>query len=110
MANTDPGQSKFQTDRSKCCLCQKKKSEELKSPHTEQPQEHDGYTMIVMNIPLFHAINEMPIFLDPARLDNGGDIREILRKNKAQYHQSCCFMFNNTKLERARKKQRMHSQ
>jgi len=104
MANTDPGPSKFRTDWSKCCLCQKKKSEELKSPRAQQPQEHDGYTMIATNIPLFHAINEMPIVLDPARLDDGGGIEETLRRNKAQYHQSCRLMFNNTKLERARKR------
>lgn len=104
MANTDPGPSKFRTDWSKCCLCQKKKSEELKSPRAQQPQEHDGYTMIATNIPLFHAINEMPIVLDPARLDDGGGIEETLRRNKAQYHHSCRLMFNNTKLERARKR------
>ena len=86
MAKTDSGLSKFQTPWSKCCLCQKKKSEQLKSPYAEQPQEHDGYTMIATNIPLFHAINEMPFFLDPARLDDGRGIRETLRKNKTQYH------------------------
>ncbi|KAJ8372701.1 hypothetical protein AAFF_G00277700 [Aldrovandia affinis] len=46
----------------------------------------------------------MPIVLDPARLDDGGGIEETLRRNKAQYHQSCRLMFNNTKLERARKR------
>ena len=60
--------------------------------------------MIATNIPLSHAINEMPIVLDPARLDDGGGIEETLRRNKAQYHQSCRLMFNNTKLERARKR------
>ena len=60
--------------------------------------------MIATNIPLFHAINEMPIFFDSIRLDDGGGIRETLRKNKVQYHQNCCLMFNNTKLDRARKR------
>ncbi|KAJ8387355.1 hypothetical protein AAFF_G00157320 [Aldrovandia affinis] len=46
----------------------------------------------------------MPIVLDPARLDDGGGIEETLKRNKAQYHQSCRLMFNNTKLERARKR------
>ncbi len=104
MANTDPGPSKFRTDWSKCCLCQKNSSEELKSPRAQQPQQHDGYAMIATNIPLFHAINEMPIVLDPARLDDGGGIEQTLRRNKAQYHQSCHLMFNNTKLERATKR------
>ena len=105
MENADPRPSKFRTDWSKCCLCQKKKkNEELKSPRAQQPQGHDGYTMIATNIPLFYAINEMPIVLDPARLDDGGGLEETLRKNKAQYHQSCRLMLNNTKLERARKR------
>ena len=105
MENADPRPSKFQTDWSKCCLYQKKKNEELKSPRAQQPQGHDGYTMIATNIPLFYAINEMPIVLDPARLDDGGGLEETLRKNKAQYHQSCRLMLNNTKLERARKEE-----
>ena len=60
--------------------------------------------MIAVNIPLFYAINEMPIVLDPARLDDGGGIEESLRTNEAQYHQSCRLMLNSTKLERARKR------
>ena len=60
--------------------------------------------MIATKIPRFHAINEMPIVLDLARLDDGGGIEETLWRNKAQYHQSCRLMFNNTKLERARKR------
>ena len=95
MENADPRPSKFRTDWSKCCLCQKKKNEELKSPRAQQPQGHDGYTMIATNIPLFYAINEMPIVLDPARLDDGGGLEETLRKNKVQYHQSCRLMLNN---------------
>lgn len=106
MANSDQAPSKWKTDWSKCCLCQKEKNEDLKSPPTHYPctQEHDGYAMIATNIPLFHAINEMPIVLDPVRLDEGGGVEETLRRNKAKYHQSCRLLFNNTKLDRARKR------
>ena len=68
MANKDPGPSKFRTDWSKCFLCHKKNSEELKSPRAQQSQEHDGYTMIATNIPLFHTINDMHSVMDPADL------------------------------------------
>ena len=102
MENIDPEPPKFKTDWSKCCLCQEKNGKELSSPHARQSQQHDGYTMIATNIPLFHAMNAMPIKLDPARLDDGGGIEESLRRNKAQYHESCRIMFNNTKLERVR--------
>ena len=66
MTNTDPGPSKFLTNWSKCCLCKKKKGEELKSTRAQQQQEHYGYTMTATNIPLFHTINEKPIVLEPA--------------------------------------------
>lgn len=105
MANFTLGSSLWQTDWSKCCLCQEDKvDDELISPPTRYAPAHDGYTMIATNIPLFHALQEMPIVLDPARLDEGEGIEQTLRKNKAQYHQSCRVMFNNTKLERARKR------
>ena len=78
-------------------FARRRRMKSSKSPHAQQPQGHDGYTMIATNIPLFYAINKMPIVLDPARLDDGGGLEETLRKNKAQYHQSCRLMLNNTK-------------
>ena len=59
--------------------------------------------MIATNVPLFHTLNEMPLVLDPARLDEGGRIEETLKTNKALYHQSCRYLFQNYRLERARK-------
>ena len=53
---------------------------------------------------LFDEINEMPIIVDLAKLDDGGGIEDTLRKNQAQYHRSCRLMFNNDKLGRARKR------
>jgi hypothetical protein len=60
--------------------------------------------MIVTNIPLFQAINQLPLILDPIRLDACDGIEETLRRNNANYHQNCRLLFNNTKLERARKR------
>ena len=58
---------------------------------------------LATNIPLFHSLNALPIKIDPARLDEGGGIEEILRQKKALYHESCRLLFNNTKLSRAEK-------
>ena len=66
--------------------------------------------MIVTNIPPLSCNQGETCFLDPARLDDRGGIREISRKKKAEYHQSCCLMFNNTKLERARKTKPLSTQ
>ena len=61
--------------------------------------------MLATNIPVFHEIQEMPLILDPARLDEGGGIDATLRRNQAKYHLSCRLLFNNTKLDRSRKRQ-----
>ena len=66
--------------------------------------EHDGYTMIATNVSMFHKMCEMPLTFDPARLDEGGGTESRLRRNVAKYHTSCRRMFNNTKLEHARKR------
>ena len=57
------------------------------------------------NIPQFHSVNQLPIKLDPARLDDGGGIQETLKTNHAQYHASCRIFFNNT-LQRGQKRKR----
>jgi hypothetical protein len=45
--------------------------------------------MIPTNISLFQVINQLPLILDPIRLDEGGGIEETLRRNNAKYHQNC---------------------
>ena len=75
----------WKTDWSKCCLCQQEKNEDLRSPVTNPTKrEIYGYTNIAINIPLFVAINALPIVLDPARLDGGGGIEETLRKKQCK--------------------------
>ena len=72
--------SKPQTNWSKCCLCQKDTEEKLMSPLSlfQRKQDYAGYTNIANNVPLFHAINDMPIPLNPASLDEGGCIEDTL--------------------------------
>ena len=95
----------WKTDWTKCCLCQEVRKEDLKSPQANPARRgEDGYMSLARNIPLFHSINALPIKLDPARLDDGSGIEETLRKNKAQYHESCRLLFNNTKLQRTEKR------
>ena len=104
MGSENPVITKRQTDWTKCCLCQKeKKNENLTLPPTHYVPEHDGYTMIATMVPLFHEMCRMPLIFDPARLDEGGGLEATLRRNVVKYHTSCRHMFNNTKLEHARK-------
>ena len=67
----------------------------------QREQDYADYSNIANNVPLFHAINCMPIPLNPARLDEGGGIEETLMRNRAKYHQNYRLLFNNTKLQRA---------
>lgn len=95
----------WHTDWDKCCFCQTDRKEDLTSPHTNPSKSvDDGYSQLGRNISRFLSVNELPIKLDPARLDNGSGIEGTLRKNKAQYHSSCRLLFNNTKLHQAEKR------
>lgn len=77
----------------------------MTSPPSHHVPENDGYSMLARNIPVFSELHEMPLIMDPARLDEGGGIEATLRQNMAKYHLSCRLLFNNTKLEWARKRQ-----
>ena len=44
----------------------------------QREQDYAGYTNIANNMPLFHAINDMPIPLNPARRDEGDGIEDTL--------------------------------
>ena len=106
MSGVTPLKSKSQTDWNKCCLCQtEKKGEDLKSQltHYSCSKDNDGCYMIVTNITFFQAINQLPIIFDLIRLDKGGGIEETLRRNNVKY-QNCRLLFNNTKIERTRKR------
>ena len=95
----------WNTDWTKCCLCQEVKKEDLKSPQASPARRGtDGYMKLATNIPLFHSLNALPIKLGPARFDEGGGIKETLRQKKELYHESCRLLFNNTKLSRAEKR------
>lgn len=96
-----------QTNWTKCCLCQEDKSNEiLISPLStfHREQDYAGYSNIAKNVPLFYAVNAMPIALNPKRLDEGVGIESTLIKNQAMYHNSCRLLFNNSKLKRAQKR------
>ena len=104
MASQNQAITKRQTDWRKCCLGQKeKKNENMTSPLTHHAPECDGYTMIATNATLLHEMSEMPLTFDTAKTNKGGGIEEALRKSMAKYHTNCRLVFNNTKLECARK-------
>lgn len=97
-------QEKQSTDWSKCFICQEDKFEALKSPPKKTNLAKSGYKTLSKNIHEFAKINEMPIPLDIRRIDEGDGIEAALIENEAKYHESCRLLFNNTKLQRAQKR------
>lgn len=100
--------STSKTDWSKCCLCQQEKSKEtLISPLSsfQRKQDYAGHSNIARNVPLFYAINDMPIALDPSRLEEGEGIETTLIRNGAKYHQSCRFCCSTTPSQKEHSKE-----
>ena len=81
-----------ETNWSKCPLCQQqeKSNKAFISPLSifQRKQDYAGYSSIAKNVPLFYAINDMPIAFDPSRLDEEG-MENALVRNGAKYHNSC---------------------
>ncbi|CAC5407959.1 unnamed protein product [Mytilus coruscus] len=67
----------WETDWTKCCLCQEVTTDLLKS-------SDEGYTMLGKNIPLFHELNSLPIPLDIRRSNHGEGIESTIKKENAK--------------------------
>lgn len=101
----DDSLKKPTTDWTKCCLCQLDTNEELRCPQNNPVKRNDGgYMNLARNIPKFQSLNQLPIGMDPSRLDEGVGINETLTKNKASYHRNCQVLFSNGMLQRAEKR------
>lgn len=93
------------SDWTKCCLCQNATTERLQQADYHRFPNSNGYKTLHKNIPILCEFSDLPIPINPARLDEGNlGIEETLKKNDAKYHPSCFLMFSNTKVERARKR------
>ena len=69
----------FETDWSKCFLCQVDTNEALVQPDkNKSTQTVSGYTSLANNIPEFHLLSEMPIAFDIRRIDDGDGIESTL--------------------------------
>ena len=79
------------TDWSKCCLCQENISEILKQPNFSRGHGH-GYRVLDMNITELQKLNDLPLPLNPLRLNNGSGVEQTLVENGAKYIQVtiCC--------------------
>ena len=89
-------------DWKQCIICQTTKKEGLKCPAKSKIIDAGaGYNTIVRDAREFSKIGVIVIkHLDVA----GEDICTILNENRASWHKSCRDLFNDTKLQRAKKR------
>ena len=95
------------TDWSKCFLCQQVISEILhcsaKSKHSDVGVGQ-GYSTLARNLMHFNELNNLPMPIDPRRLDEGNGIEATLLEHEAKWYKSCHTKFNSTQLSRAEKR------
>lgn len=88
-----------------CVLCQVETSESLTSPScSERKDVGKVYKSLAENLVKFDELGILPRTLLLDRLDEGEGIEAAMVANEAKWHQSCKLRYNNTMLERARKR------
>jgi len=88
-------------------LCQQVKREALQCPNASKRSDKGaGYKSLAVNLKQFHDIGEVhdPHVSRLCNLNEGESIEAILAAHSAQWHKSCRNLYNNTKLERALKR------
>ena len=93
------------TDWSLCAICQEQKKEPLQCPANNKRavNEHvrTSYTTFSENLQKFVELGgPLPTEINISRLDEGDGIEKTLLRNKAKFHPSCRYKFNNTQLKR----------
>ena len=91
-------------DWGKCIICQKTKHRSLQCPANSIRKDPGiGYSTFIKAVKEFKEIGiTVTQFLDETK----HDIENVLLENKASWHKSCRDNYNNTKLERAKKKRK----
>ena len=93
------------TDWNLCLICQEVKTETLTKP--DQSKRNDvrsGYSSLAENLVKFSELGELPGSFHLERLDDGHGIEAAMAAHGAKFHQTCRLQYNNTKLQRAKKR------
>jgi len=88
-------------DWSKCFICGKAGSEDLRCPlDSLQKNGQEIYTRFLEAVESFKELKAMPVKLEATDAQLTSD---ILIQNRAKWHKACYLKFNKTKLQRALK-------
>ena len=94
-----------QTNWKLCVICQDDKSESLTSPSKSKKKDSgSGYSSFRTNLSRFSELRQRPGILKLESLDEGCGIEAAMVTNNALYYHACKLKYNNTKLQRAKKR------
>ena len=99
-----------QLDWEKCVVCQLTTTEKLQCPANSKRSDVDvgiGYETLAKNIECFQQLGCTSISVPATLLKLASDspLADIFKENQAKWHKNCKDRFNNTKLQRALKRQ-----
>ena len=91
-------------DWKQCIICQKTTGESLQCPaNSKRKDAGAGYISFLRNVQEFKKF-EINVTSSELPVDENQGIEQTLLHNKASWHKSCRDLYNNTKLERAKKR------
>ena len=91
-------------DWKQCIICQKTTGESLLCPaNSKRKYAGAGYISFLRNVQEFKKL-EINVTSRELPVDENQGIEQTLLHNKASWHKSCRDLYNNTKLERAKKR------
>lgn len=82
-----------------CVLCKAKTAEKLICP-AKSKLPANSYSTVSRNILKFHEINQLPLQLNIAEINDGNGIESYFKDHSVCWHKSCANLFSNLKLER----------
>lgn len=105
-AQSTSAQPATETDWALCFICQETKPESLTSPSKNTRQDQgSSYSILAEHLRRFNELELLPKSFLLSRLDEGSGVEAALSSNNARYHKTCRLRYNQTKLDRAEKRQ-----
>ena len=89
-----------------CILCQQNTTEKVQFPSQRKGEQGEvsGYWTLAENLLELNQLGLLPRTINVDALDEGHGVEAAFIAHNACWHRSCMLMYNNTKLERARKR------
>ena len=92
---TKPPTVSVVTDWNKCALCQTKTTDKIQCP-TKSTRAHyiSAYATFSENLSTFIELGNIPLNINPGRLDDGVEVLQSLENQQAWWHKKCYIQFD----------------